>query len=112
MNEQVIDRIRGAILGSACANSLGGTCIGLNRKDVVASIGALGLRDYSPGLTRSVLPDHQPGAILADTYLAMELAESLIAKGGELDPEELSMADDLWAGLLCDRDDVDGRVAL
>src|ERR1700679_3719803 len=30
---------------------------------------------------------------------------------GELDPQKFSMADDVWLGLLCDRDDVDGRRA-
>ena len=28
---------------------------------------------------------------------------------GELDPQKFSMADDVWLGLLRDRDDVDGR---
>ena len=31
---------------------------------------------------------------------------------GELDTQELGLADDLWAGLLRHRDDVDGGVAL
>jgi len=89
VDEKIADRIRGAILGSACGNSLGGSCIGLNRKDILASVGPSGLRDFSPGLTRSHLPDHRPGAILADTYLALELAESLIAAGGSLDADDL-----------------------
>ena len=89
MDEKIADRIRGAIFGSACGNSLGGSCIGMNRKDIVASLGPSGLRDFSPGLSRSHLPDHQPGVLLADTYLALELAESLIAHGGSFDAEDL-----------------------
>jgi len=89
LDEKVIDRIRGVILGSACADSLGGSCIGLNRKDIVASLGKSGLRDFSPGLLKSVLPDHTPGAFLADVYLALELGESLIGQGGKFDPADL-----------------------
>ncbi len=89
MDEKIADRVRGAIFGSACGNSLGGSCIGLNRKDIVSSLGPSGLRDFSPGLTRSHLPDHEPGALLADTYLALELAESLIAHGGCFDADDL-----------------------
>jgi ADP-ribosylglycohydrolase len=89
LDEKVIDRIRGTILGSACANSLGGSCIGLNRKEIVASTGKGVLRDFSPGLPRSFLPDHQPGQVLADTIMSARLAESLIASGGDLDEEDL-----------------------
>ncbi len=89
MDEKVLDRIRGTILGSACGNSLGGSCIGLNRKDVLASLSASGLRDYAPGLSHSFIPNHQPGAVLADTLMALELAESLIAENGEFDAEDL-----------------------
>src|SRR5438094_1007685 len=88
LDEKVADRIRGAILGSACANSLGGSCVGLNRKEILASIGVGGLRDFSPGLTRSHLPDHEPGLFLADTWLALELANS-VAEKGDFDPEDL-----------------------
>jgi ADP-ribosylglycohydrolase len=89
MNEAVKDRIYGAILGSACANSLGGSCIGLNRKEICTAVGARGLKDFSPGLLRSFLPDHVPGTILADTYLAMALAESLIANKGNFSQADL-----------------------
>lgn len=89
MNEKLPDRIRGAILGSACANSLGGSCVGLNRKELVAAIGTSTLRDYCPGLERSFLPHHKPGALGADTFLAIGLAESLIARNGEFDADEL-----------------------
>jgi ADP-ribosylglycohydrolase len=89
VDDKIIDRIRGTFLGSACANSLGGSCVGLNRKDVLASLSTACLRDYSPGLSRSFLPDHQPGAVLADTFLALELAESLVANGGEFDAGDL-----------------------
>lgn len=89
MNESVKDRIYGAILGSACANSLGGSCIGLNRKEICTAVGARGLKDFSPGLLRSFLPDHVPGTILADTYLALTVAESLIANKGNLNQADL-----------------------
>lgn len=85
MDEKVRDRILGTILGSACGNSLGGSAIGLNRKDIVARVGSGGLASFSPGLTKSFLPDHEPGAILADTYLALELAESIIELDGKFD---------------------------
>ena len=89
MDKKVIDGIYGTILGSACGNALGGSTIGLNRKDIVASLGLGGIRDFSPGLSRSFLPDHRPGAILADTYLALDLAQSVIASDGSFNPEDL-----------------------
>lgn len=101
MDQSVALRIRGAILGSACANSLGGSCVGLNRKDLLACLGDAGLRDFSPGLARSFLPEHVPGDFLADTYLALELAESLIASGGQLDADDLKSR---YTGLLQSKD--------
>jgi ADP-ribosylglycohydrolase len=89
MDEKIADRIRGTILGSACGNSLGGSCIGMNRKDITSSLGPGGLRDFSPGLSRSYLPDHQPGALLADTFLALELAESIIDNAGQFSAQDL-----------------------
>lgn len=89
IDEKVVDRIRGTILGLACANSMGGSCIGLTRREIVASLGSQGLRDLSPGLLRSHLPGHEPGTILADTYLALSVADSLIAHKGKLDADDL-----------------------
>lgn len=89
MDKDVKDRIYGTILGSACANSLAGSCVGLNRKDIQSSIGPINLKDFSIGLSRSHLPDHQPGTVLSDTYLALELGECLIKHGGRLDLEDL-----------------------
>lgn len=86
---QILDRIRGVIFGAACANSLGGSCIGLNYKDIVTSAGISRLRDYAPGLSKSALPNHQAGDVLADTYLALTVAESLIATRGKLDETDL-----------------------
>ncbi|HEY9784978.1 MAG TPA: ADP-ribosylglycohydrolase family protein [Candidatus Obscuribacterales bacterium] len=76
------DRIRGVILGAACANSLGGSCVNLNHKDILASAGAA-VRDFVPGLSRSAFPDHKPGAWLSDTFLAVVLAQSLIENKGK-----------------------------
>ena len=81
---EVLDRVRGAILAAACANSLGGTCVGVNYKEIITSAGISRLRDYAPGLSKSSLPNHKPGAILADTMLAMSLGKSLLANGGHL----------------------------
>jgi len=89
MDKQVADRIHGTILASACANSLGGSCIGLNRRDIVAAIGLNGISDFTGGLKRSYLPDHKPGSWLADTFLAVELGESLVADKGYLNLEDL-----------------------
>ncbi|MBX9770959.1 MAG: ADP-ribosylglycohydrolase family protein [Candidatus Obscuribacterales bacterium] len=89
IDEKVADRIRGTILASACANSMGGSCIGLTRRDIIASLGPQGIRDLSPGLLRSHLPGHEPGTILADTYLALSIADSLIAHKGKFDAADL-----------------------
>lgn len=89
VDKQIIDGIYGTILGSACANSLGGSCIGLNRREIVSSLGVAGLRDFSVGLSRSFVPNHRPGALLADTFLALELAESIIEYQGQLDENDL-----------------------
>lgn len=86
---EVLDRIRGVILGAACANSLGGSCIGVNYKDIVTTVGISRLRDYAPGHSKSTLPDHQAGELLADAYLAMSLAESLVATQGRFNDEDL-----------------------
>ncbi len=89
IDEKVADRIRGTILASACANSMGGSCIGVSRREIVASLGTQGIRDLSPGLLRSHLPGHEPGTILADTYLALSIADSLIAYKGKFDAADL-----------------------
>jgi len=89
LDDLVRDRIRGAILGSACGNSLGASCIGLNHRDIMLSLGPGGLRDFAPGLSKSFLPDHQPGAVLADTYLALTLADSVTSADGKFVPDDL-----------------------
>jgi ADP-ribosylglycohydrolase len=86
---EIRDRVRGAILGAACANSLGASCIGINYKDIVTTAAISGLRDYTPGLSKSARPDHKPGEILVDALLALSLAESLIANGGKFKAEDL-----------------------
>jgi ADP-ribosylglycohydrolase len=85
---QVLDRVRGVIFGAACANSLGGSCIGVNYKEIITCAGISRLRDYAPGLSKSHLPDHQPGQVLADTLMATTLAQSLIATKGKFDAED------------------------
>jgi ADP-ribosylglycohydrolase len=79
----VEDRIYGALLAAACANSLGASCIGLSRKEILISTGLSSLRNFSPGLSRSKLPEHKPGNVLADTLLVLNFAESLIANNGQ-----------------------------
>lgn len=86
--EELKDKIRGVILAAACGNSLGGSSIGLNHKEILATAGSC-LRDFTPGLTRSMLPDHKAGGWLPDSFLAAELAESLIGKGGKFDRADL-----------------------
>jgi ADP-ribosylglycohydrolase len=83
------DRIYGAIVAAACANSLGGSCIGLSRKEILVSTGLSSLKDFSPGLSRSRRPEHQPGNLLADSLLALTFAESLIENTGQFEAEDL-----------------------
>jgi ADP-ribosylglycohydrolase len=87
----VLDRVRGAILAAACANSLGASCVGVNYKEIIASVGISGsmLRDFSKGLPKSAMPDHRQGDLGADSYLAMTFADSLIASKGRFDAEDL-----------------------
>ncbi|MFX9680585.1 hypothetical protein ABTP05_19635, partial [Acinetobacter baumannii] len=59
-------RVQGAIFGAVSGNSLGGSGIGLNHKDISATVGISGLREFTPGLSRSHLPDHKAGELLAD----------------------------------------------
>ena len=84
LDEARKDRIRGAILGAACGNSLGGSCIGLNHKEILGTTGLSVLRDFVPGLTRSQLPDHKPGRVLADFILGESIAWALIENHGQL----------------------------
>ncbi|MBA3859092.1 MAG: hypothetical protein C0507_19475 [Cyanobacteria bacterium PR.3.49] len=86
--DELKDKIRGVILAAACGNSLGGSAIGLNHKEILATAGS-SLRDFVPGLTRSVLPDHKAGEWLPESYLAIELAESLAASGGKYNRADL-----------------------
>src|SRR5271170_5972977 len=85
----VKDRIRGSIFASACGNSLGGSGIGMTRKDLMASSGFSILRDYLPGLSRSQSPNHTEGAIHSDVYAAMAFAETLIESGGHFNLENI-----------------------
>ena len=81
--------MRGTILASACGNSLGGSCIGLTRKEILVTTGFSQLKDFAPGLSRSQMPGHKAGDLLADSYLALTFAESLIKSNGHLDAEDL-----------------------
>lgn len=81
--EGIKDRIRGAIWGACCGSALGGSCIGLNHKEILATAGVSVLRDFVPGLSRSQLPHHNAGTILADAQMGLTLAESLIAQKGK-----------------------------
>jgi ADP-ribosylglycohydrolase len=87
--EQIADRIRGTILSMACGNSLGGTCLGMNRKEIMFAVGIRGVHDYTPGLKKSLLPTYEPGSLLADTLTAIEVAECAIENKGALQPEAL-----------------------
>jgi ADP-ribosylglycohydrolase len=86
---EILDKVRGAILGAACANSLGASCIGVNYKDIITTAAISGLRDFTPGLSKSARPDHKPGEVLADALLALSLAQSLAASGGKFDADDL-----------------------
>jgi ADP-ribosylglycohydrolase len=85
----VKDRIRGSIFASACGNSLGGSGVGLTRKDLMVMSGFAVLKDYLPGLSRSQTPDHTEGALHSDTYSALALAESLIECKGQINEDSL-----------------------
>lgn len=91
LSEGIKDRITGAILGAACGSALGGSCVGLNHKEILATAGISVLRDFVPGLTRSRLPDHKAGELLADAYLGVVLGESLVDTHGKLDVEDLRL---------------------
>lgn len=97
----VHDRIKGAVFGAACANSLGGSTIGLNYKEIAATTGLSGLQDFAPGLSRSALPDHQPGELLADALMFLSLSESLIENKGRFNAVDLKRR---FGRLLEDRD--------
>ncbi len=89
--EKVSDRIRACILASACGNSLGGSSIGLTRKEILVSTGFSIAKDFLPGLSRSQKPTHRPGQLLSDSYLALAFAEAIIAGDGKLDKEKLRL---------------------
>ncbi|HEY9713826.1 MAG TPA: ADP-ribosylglycohydrolase family protein, partial [Chroococcales cyanobacterium] len=97
----VKDRIRGAVFGAVFGNSLGGSAIGLNYKEIAATTGVSGLRDFAPGLTRSLLPEHEAGALLADSFLSLSLAESLINNKGKFSVDDLKKR---YAALLDDQE--------
>ncbi len=84
------NRVKGTIFGAVCANSLGGSGLGLNHKDINATVGISGLRDYTPGLSRSILPEHKAGQLLADAYQGLALGESLAQNNGQLNAKDLA----------------------
>lgn len=84
MDNEIANRIRGTILATAIGNSLGGTCLGMTRKEIMFSIGVHGLRDFMPGLKKSLCASYEPGSLMADTLLGLALAETLIANDGKL----------------------------
>src|SRR5271155_113484 len=86
---QTRDRVKGAIFGAIYGSALGGSSIGLSHKDIAATVGLTGLRDFAPGLSRSQLPDHKEGEFLADAYLGLAIGESLVAARGTLDVKAL-----------------------
>lgn len=77
------DRIRGVFYGAACGSALGGSCVGLNHKEILATTGFSRLRDFAPGLSRSLLPDHKEGEYLSDVHMALTFADSLIENKGK-----------------------------
>ena len=105
MKDQIADRIRGTIFASACANSLGGTCLGMNRKEIMFAVGIRGIRDYMPGLQKSLLPEYEPGSLLSDTLMSLEIAESFIRSNGKYSQDDLK---DRFIKLLESREFLDG----
>lgn len=83
------DRIKGVLFGAACGSALGGSCVGLNHKEILATTGFSRLRDFAPGLSRSLLPDHKDGEFLSDVYLALTLADSLIASNARFSAADM-----------------------
>jgi ADP-ribosylglycohydrolase len=61
----------------------------MNRKEIMLSVGIRGVRDFTPGLSKSLLPTYEPGSLLSDSLLAMEIARSLIATQGKFDGSEM-----------------------
>ncbi len=82
MNKDIENRIRGTILASACANSLGGASLGLTRKEIMFAGGLYGFHNFMKALPKSLLPDYRPGDLLSDTLAALKLSDSLIANHG------------------------------
>jgi len=83
------ERVRGAVFAAVCGNSLGGSCLGLNFKEILTTVGVSRLRDFAEGHSKSTLPNHKPGELLSDSYLSLSLAESLIETKGRFKPEVL-----------------------
>ena len=76
------------MLAAACGNSLGGTCLGMHRKEIMFSVGIRGIRDFTPSLKKSLLPTYEPGSLLSDTLLAIQMAESLVHNKGTLEIDD------------------------
>jgi ADP-ribosylglycohydrolase len=78
------DRFRGAILGTAIGDALGRPAEGC-RPDEIRDWG--GIRDFLPWFGWE---DGPVGTWTDDTQMTMCVAESLIARGGRLDPNDLA----------------------
>ncbi|HEV2238224.1 MAG TPA: ADP-ribosylglycohydrolase family protein, partial [Ktedonobacterales bacterium] len=81
------DRVRGCLLWGAVGDALGRPLRGLTPTEIHARFGPDGLTRYLPPREWRSGPT---GALTGDTKLTLELARSLIAHDGTLDPDEFA----------------------
>jgi ADP-ribosylglycohydrolase len=60
----------------------------MSRKEIMLAGGVHGWHDYTLGSPKSLMPEYQPGALLSDTMLAMQLARSLTNHKGKFDKDD------------------------
>jgi ADP-ribosylglycohydrolase len=85
--EVVRDRVRGCLLWGAVGDALGRPLQGVTPSEIQARYGQAGLTRYLPPREWRSGPT---GVYTSDTALAVELARSLVAGAGRLDPEEFA----------------------
>jgi Ca-activated chloride channel homolog len=85
--EVVRDRVRGCLLSGAMGDALGRPLQGLTRADIRQRFGTDGLTRYLPPREWRSGPT---GIFTGDTSLALELARSLVAGAGQLQPDDFA----------------------
>ena len=82
-NQNISDKIKGAVYGALIGNSLGGCTTGMNHKDILVTLGADGIKHVNSALSKSQYLNHEFGNILSDSHLALANVKTVLDNSNE-----------------------------